>query len=65
MRITDLAASLYGLTSDQARTKVEAENVVCRIGSVEGQPLIVTRDYRTDRISIDILNDRVVGAKVG
>ncbi len=57
--------SLKGLTEAEAKVKIEEAGLVARVTSKDGQPLIVTRDYRLDRVNLHIEKEKVTKAYTG
>ncbi len=53
------------MTIEQAQTYTESNGYVVRVGSVDGQPMAVTADYRTDRFTVSLVNGAVVGCTYG
>lgn len=62
---TELCCQLLGLTTQEAEEAVESAGYRFRLCGVDGVPKVVTRDYRTDRISVHIEKDRVIRANRG
>lgn len=58
-------AALKGLTIEQAEAAASAAGYSTRVVSVDDEPRMMTMDYRTDRINLEIVDDRVDRAYVG
>lgn len=58
-------SSLEGLTEAEAKAKIEAAGLVARITRKDGELYIVTRDYRLDRINLEIVKEKVTKAYTG
>jgi hypothetical protein len=63
--IEQFAESLIGLTDGQAEEATEEAGFTYRVVSIDGEPLAVTLDYRTDRVNVSLEDDVVVEATVG
>lgn len=57
--------ALAGLTQEQAEAAATAAGYTTRVVSVDGEPRMMTMDYRTDRINLEIDDDQVTRAYVG
>ena len=59
------ADSLIGLTEDEA-TKVAAERGwAVRVAMRDGEPFMLTMDYRQDRVNITVVNNLVTSVVIG
>lgn len=61
---SDVGAALIGLSVDEAKAYAAANNTDFRIGSIDGEFLPVTMDYRPGRITASIEKDIVVSYTV-
>ena len=57
-----LACQVVGMTKQAAVDYLEAEGRTVRIASEDGEYFALTEDYRDDRVNLDILVGRVIGA---
>lgn len=57
--------SVVGLTEEDAKAKIAAAGLKCRIRNKDGQAFIGTCDYRTDRVNLGIANGKVTSASIG
>jgi hypothetical protein len=55
---------IIGMTTAEATAYAEANNIVFRVGAIDGESLPVTMDYRVGRITAEIENDIVTGYSV-
>jgi len=62
---TALAARVVGMSQAQARRAVEAAGRTFRVVSRDGEALVVTDDYRTDRINATVVDGTVTSTTVG
>lgn len=53
------------MTMDQASAFAESNGYVARPGSIDGEPLAVTADYRPDRFTLDLVSNAVVSCTYG
>lgn len=60
-----VAAALPGLTLEQAEMLAESAGVVIRTVELDGESMIVTEDYRTDRVNVVIVDELITDATVG
>ena len=61
---SDTENMLIGMTTNEARMYAESKGVSFRVGSVDGEFLPVTADFRPGRITADIKGDVIVGYSV-
>lgn len=62
----ELASQIVGLHKDMAFDFIKMHNIHCRITKVDGQfSPAVTRDFRKDRINLEVEGDLVQRAYVG
>jgi len=54
-----------GWHKDEAKEFIESQGYIMRITSVNGRPCIITADFRTDRVDVDVVNDIIVNAQIG
>jgi heat shock protein HslJ len=59
------AATIVGMTAEEAQAAVEAEGLTYRVLSEDGKDNAVTADYRPDRINVEIEDGTVTNATVG
>jgi len=52
--------TLIGLTWSDAQAYATTEELVIRVGAIDGQPQMVTMDYRPGRITVSLVDDIVV-----
>lgn len=60
----DLAVSVLGKALDEAKKLIEGEGCAMRIASQDGESNMMTMDFRSDRINLDIEDGKVVSASV-
>ena len=66
MMIQEFLPTLIGLPFKQAEEKInQTEIYYCRVVSVDGKPFGITDDFRQDRISLHVENDKVTQAYAG
>ncbi|HAN71549.1 MAG TPA: hypothetical protein DCQ36_08160 [Actinobacteria bacterium] len=53
------------MSESQARAFAEANGFVLRVGSIDGQPQMVTKDFRPDRFTVDLVSGAVTGCSYG
>jgi hypothetical protein len=58
-------AALRGMRLEDATSFVEREGFVLRVVKIDGESMIVTEDYRMDRVNVEIENEIVVAAEIG
>lgn len=58
-------SSLVGLSLVDARTVAEANGFALRVVSRDGKRGMVTQDYRTDRINVSVVDDKVTKVSIG
>lgn len=63
--IDDPCDKYVGLTEAEAENKVRDDGKEPRITGRDGKAFIVTRDYRTDRVNLVIVDGKVISAKLG
>jgi hypothetical protein len=56
--------AIIGMTTAEASAYAEANNIMFRVGAIDGESLPVTMDYRVGRITTEIENDIVTGYSV-
>ena len=56
---------LVGLEKEEAIEIIELNSLLFRVTQVDGNPLAVTSDYRTDRINLQLENGYVASANIG
>ena len=60
-----LFKSLTGLTEEEATEKLKEMGLTSRICSLEGEPMVGTRDYRTDRLNFWIVDGKISKIEIG
>jgi hypothetical protein len=60
-----LLRKLRGMQIDNATVMIEMNGFRSRTTEINGKALVVTRDYRLDRINLRTKNDIVVDASIG
>ena len=65
LRTESVARGLVGLDESAATTAAVAAGCSTRVGIRDGNPYVVTMDYRPSRITFAIEAGRVVAADVG
>ena len=65
MTPAEVCSLIHDRTVEEAQQAIEAAGLSFRIGRRDSHACIVTRDYRLDRITVEIMNGKVVGARVG
>jgi hypothetical protein len=67
MTAQDLLDRLEGISySEQDAVElINSAGFICRITKRNGKPYICTRDYKIERINLEIENDKVVAAHIG
>jgi hypothetical protein len=55
---------IIGMTTAEASAYAEANNIMFRVGAIDGESLSVTMDYRIGRITVEVANDIVTGYSV-
>jgi hypothetical protein len=53
------------LSLERAEEAIRAFGMVSRVVSVDGESMMVTEDYRTDRVNIEITDGLVSKASIG
>jgi hypothetical protein len=61
----EMLDTLTGMPTEEAEAAIRAAGFRSRRTSIDGQPFVVTRDYRTDRINLAIGGGNVIRAYVG
>lgn len=62
---TALDREVIGMEKLAAVTKIQDAGCRARITSEDGEPFIVTMDYHSDRLNLDIVQGKVVGVHRG
>ena len=57
MDTNELLQKIDGMALEDARNLVEQHGFIIRLSMIDGHPMILTRDYRTDRICVSVMND--------
>lgn len=55
--MTDQHSEIIGKTVDEAKS---ITGMTIRSVMINGNPVVVTRDYRTDRINVELLDGKIV-----
>lgn len=64
--MTDLDVSRFvGLDERDSKDLAASLGLVTRLVKLDGYALVVTRDYRTDRVNLEVSRELVIGAYVG
>jgi len=58
-------SSLLGLSKEAAIDIIHNHGMKSRVTSEDGKPLIGTRDYRLDRVNLNIEQGKVTKASIG
>ena len=61
----DVADSVLGMSEAEATKTVEAKGLSVRVGSRDGEDFPLTMDYRTDRVTLTVIADKVTAATPG
>lgn len=57
MNNSEMLKNLIGLTTEEAVTFCEQHNLIYRLSKYNGKPLVLTRDYKTDRVNVEVENN--------
>ena len=61
----DVSDSVLGMSEAEATKTVEAKGLSVRVGSRDGEDFPLTMDYRTDRVTLTVKDDKVTAATPG
>ena len=61
----DVADSVVGMSEAEATKTAEAKGLTVRVGSRDGEDFPLTMDYRTDRVTLTVKDDKVTAATPG
>jgi len=61
----DVADSVLGMSEAEATKTAEAKGLSVRVGSRDGEDFPLTMDYRTDRVTLTVIADKVTAATPG
>jgi hypothetical protein len=61
----DVADSVLGMSEVEATKTAEAKGLSVRVGSRDGEDFPLTMDYRTDRVTLTVKDDKVTAATPG
>ena len=61
----DVAKSVLGMSEAEATKTAEAKGLSVRVGSRDGEDFPLTMDYRTDRVTLTVIADKVTAATPG
>ena len=65
MTPAEVCSLIHDRTVEEAQQAIEAAGLLFRIARRDSHPCILTRDYRVDRITLEIMDGKVIGARVG
>jgi hypothetical protein len=57
--------NLVGLTEEDAKAKITALGMKCRVRNRDGERFMGTCDYRLDRVNLSISDGKVSNATIG
>jgi hypothetical protein len=60
-----VADSVVGMSEAEATKTAEAKGLTVRVGSRDGEDFALTMDYRTDRVTLTVIADKVTAATPG
>ena len=61
----DVADTVLGMSEAEATKTAEAKGLTVRVGSRDGEDFPLTMDYRTDRVTLTVKDDKVTAATPG
>ena len=61
----EVADSVLGMSEAEATKTAEAKGLSVRVGSRDGEDFPLTMDYRTDRVTLTVIADKVTAATPG
>ncbi len=61
----DVLQAVIGMSLDEATSYTQRAGFELRLVEIDGEPLITTKDYRTDRVNVVIENNFVTSAEIG
>ena len=61
----EVADSVVGMSEAEATKTAEAKGLTVRVGSRDGEDFPLTMDYRTDRVTLTVVADKVTAATPG
>jgi hypothetical protein len=61
----EVADSVVGMSEAEATKTAEAKGLTVRVGSRDGEDFPLTMDYRTDRVTLTVIADKVTAATPG
>ena len=61
----DVADTVLGMSEAEATKTAEAKGLTVRVGSRDGEDFPLTMDYRTDRVTLTVIADKVTAATPG
>ena len=61
----EVADSVVGMSEAEATKTAEAKGLTVRVGSRDGEDFALTMDYRTDRVTLTVIADKVTAATPG
>ena len=59
------ADTIVGMSEAEATKAAEAKGLTVRVGSRDGEDFALTMDYRTDRVTLTVVGDKVTAATPG
>jgi hypothetical protein len=65
MTPNEMCLDVIGMSENMASISARSHGFQFRTTKIDGRYMIVTRDYVPTRINVEILNEKVVNARVG
>jgi hypothetical protein len=65
MDASDLIEKVVGLARSEATSLIDNANCRWRIGSENGKEVVLTSDWVENRLTLDLVDDKVVSAVIG
>ena len=59
-----LSKSLVGATIEEATAELEKDGWQIRICSEDGEQYMLTCDYRTDRVNLDLVSGKITNVRI-
>lgn len=56
---------VVGSPEDEVKAAITASGRIARVTRRDGRAMVATRDYRRDRINLDVVDGIVVGMSIG
>ena len=60
-----VAEHCIGLQLEDAKKKIEKAGAICRITEIDGRGLMVSADFNSNRVNLDLHKNKVKRARVG